>query len=79
MENLVGLEACFGRGDNSYKKIHEVVLSKLKKLSGHKRIITLQGSGSLAIEIMCKNFLGGNVVVVNTGYYSDRVLAYAKT
>jgi len=78
LENLVGLEACFGRGDNSYKKIQEKVLSKLKKLSGHKKIITLQGSGSLAIEIMCKNFLSGNVVVVNTGYYSDRVLSICK-
>ena len=37
LENLVGLEACFGRGDNSYKKIQEKVLSKLKKLSGLSR------------------------------------------
>ena len=32
-----------------------------------------KGSGSLAIEIMCLNFLPGNVTIINTGYYSDRL------
>ena len=72
-ENLVGLAPAFGRGDSSYLKDHKIVLNKLKNFSKHKYITSLQGSGSLAIEIMAYNFLYGNVIVLNTGYYSDRV------
>ena len=32
-----------------------------------------QGSGSLAIEIAIQNFISGKVLLVETGYYSDRV------
>ena len=33
----------------------------------------MQGSASLAIEIMSLNFLFGKVLIVKTGYYSDRI------
>lgn len=72
-ENLSGLRPCFGRGDEDYTKVEESVLGALKKMTGHKHIVRMQGSASLALEIMALNFLYGRVLVVSTGYYSDRL------
>ncbi len=72
-ENILGLRPCFGRNDNDYKRIQNFVINKISKISGQKKTVALQGSGSLAIEIMCLNFLTGNVTIINTGYYSDRL------
>ncbi len=72
-ENITGLRPCFGRNDNDYKNIQNFVINKISKISGQKKTVALQGSGSLAIEIMCLNFLTGNVTIINTGYYSDRL------
>lgn len=72
-ENIMGLRPCFGRNDKDYKKIQNFVINKISRISGQKKTVALQGSGSLAIEIMCLNFLYGNVTVINTGYYSDRL------
>ena len=73
-ENLMGLTPCFGRGDDDYEKMERKVLNKLKSMSGHKQIARMQGSGSLAIEIMCHNFLSGNILIIDTGFYSDRLI-----
>ena len=72
-ENIVGLAPYFGRGDLDYTKIEQNVLSRLKKISGLNKLVTFQGSGSLAIEIALQNFVYGKILVVNTGYYSDRL------
>lgn len=72
-ENLTGLRPCFGRGDADYAQVEEKVLGALKAMSGHRNIARLQGSASLALEIMVLNFLFGRVLVVATGYYSDRL------
>jgi aspartate aminotransferase-like enzyme len=72
-ENLSGLRPCFGRGDADYAQVEERVLGALKAMSGHRQIVRLQGSASLALEIMALNFLFGRVLVVATGYYSDRM------
>ena len=77
-ENLSGLMPCFGRGDTSYMDIEKQVLSDLKKMTGHSKIARLQGSASLALEIMTLNFLYGKVLVVNTGYYSERMIRLSK-
>ena len=77
-ENLSGLMPCFGRGDTSYMDIEKKVLSDLKKMTGHSKIARLQGSASLALEIMTLNFLYGKVLVVNTGYYSERMIRLSK-
>ena len=45
----------------------------LKKISGHKNIVRLQGAASLALEVMILNFLRGNILVIKTGVYSDRI------
>ena len=72
-ENITGLRPCFGRGDDDYAEVEERVLSALKTMTGHKQIVRMQGSASLALEIMALNFLYGRVLVVSTGYYSDRL------
>jgi aspartate aminotransferase-like enzyme len=72
-ENIIGLAPYFGRGDLDYKNIEKSVLNNLKKICGLKKIVPFQGSGSLAIEIALQNFIYGNVLIVNTGYYSDRL------
>ena len=72
-ENITGLRPCFGRGDEDYAQVEEQVLGTLKAMTGHRAIARLQGSASLALEIMALNFLCGSVLVVSTGYYSDRL------
>lgn len=72
-ENIAGLMPCFGRGDEEYASVEENVLDQLKKLSGHRNIARMQGSASLALEVMTLNYLEGNVLVVDTGYYSARM------
>ena len=73
-ENIIGLRPCFGRADKDYDKVEKRVLAKIKKISGQKQIVRMQGSASLAIEIMSLNFLYGRVLIISTGYYSDRIL-----
>lgn len=72
-ENITGLGPFFGRGDKNYQFIENKVLNFLKKISGQKKIVPLQGSATLAIEIMCLNFLSGKVLIIDTGYYSKRI------
>lgn len=72
-ENLLDLEPCFGRNDKKFALKKKRVLNFLKKISGQKNIVSLQGSASLAIEIACHNFLNGKVLIINTGYYSERI------
>ena len=79
LENLSGLRPCFGRGDLKYDKIEDRVLKNILKISGHKNIARLQGSASLALEIMIANFLFGNVLIINTGVYSDRLNYMSET
>lgn len=76
-ENLEGLRPCFGRGDADYLNIEISVLDALRKISGHKFIVRLQGSASLALEIMALNFLYGKVLIIDSGYYSDRLILLA--
>lgn len=73
-ENILGLDPCFGRGDQKYLEVENFVLNKIKKLAGHKKIIRLQGSASLALEIAINNFLYGKVLIIDTGIYSSRLL-----
>ena len=54
--NILGLKNTFGRNDKEYKEIERFVLNKLKKYL-KKNLVTFQGSGTLAIELMVLNFL----------------------
>jgi aspartate aminotransferase-like enzyme len=72
-ENIEGLQPCFGRGDPAYTLLEEQVMENLRAMTGHQHLVRMQGSGSLAIEIMISNFLYGNILVIDSGYYSDRL------
>jgi len=72
-ENITGLRPCFGRGDEDYAEVEKTVLNQLKEMTGHSQIVRMQGSASLALEIMSLNFLFGKVLIVSSGYYSDRL------
>ncbi len=76
--NILGQKNSFGRNDSEYKKIENFVTGKLKKISGKKNLVTFQGSGTLAIELMMLNFLKGNVIIISTGYYSERIYSILK-
>ena len=78
-ENIYSLNPCFGRGDEEYLTKEKFVLKKILNISGQEQIVRMQGSASLAIEIMVLNFLYGKVLIVKTGYYSDRIHYLANT
>lgn len=77
-ENLLGLRPCFGRGDQDYSQVEAAVLSALKTMTGHTHIARLQGSASLALEIASLNFLHGKVLVIDSGYYAQRLASFAQ-
>jgi cytidyltransferase-like protein len=77
-ENLIGMRPAFGRGDQDYDNSEKYVLNALKKLSGHKHITRLQGSATLALEISITNFVAGKVLVIDSGYYSQRLNVLAQ-
>jgi len=72
-ENLQHLKPLFGRGDNEYMQMSEVVTDWIKQLSGQDEVVTMQGSATLALELAAHSFVAGKVLLVSTGYYSDRL------
>ncbi len=72
-ENLQNLRPLFGRGDNEYTKMSEAVNEWIKKLSGQDEVVSMQGSATLALELAAHSFVSGKVLLVSTGYYSDRL------
>jgi aspartate aminotransferase-like enzyme len=72
-ENLNGLRPCFGRGDDDYAAVEAGVMGALQKMSGHANVVRMQGAASLALEVMALNYLYGRVLVVQSGYYSQRL------
>ena len=77
-ENIINISPAFGRGDSEYLSVENRVLNKLKLMSRKKKIVRMQGSGSFAIEVMIANFLNGNVLILKSGYYSDRLINLCK-
>jgi len=78
-ENIAALRPCFGRGDKEYLDKEKFVLKKILNISGQNKIVRMQGSASLALEIMSLNFLFGKVLIIKTGYYSDRLIFLTNT
>ena len=72
-ENLRYLKPLFGRGDNEYTSVSETVINWIKMLSGQDEVISMQGSATLALELAAHSFVSGKVLLVSTGYYSDRL------
>jgi cytidyltransferase-like protein len=71
--NMSDLRAVFGRGDDEYTIIEGIVLKNILKLTGHDKIVRLQGGGTSAIDIATSNFVLGKVLIVDAGYYSKRI------
>ena len=78
-ENLKSIGPAFGRGDSNYEVIETEVLEWIKNLSGQTKIIRMQGSATLAIEVGLENFVLGNVLLIRTGFYSDRIAKILRT
>lgn len=67
------LSTSFGRGDERYDALAGKVERFLLELSGQNHLVSIQGSGSLANQVIAENFLYGRVLVLDTGYYSLRL------
>ncbi len=72
-ENLRHLKPLFGRGDDEYTKMSQAVIDWIKQLSGQDEVVAMQGSATLALELAAHSFVSGKVLLVSTGYYSDRL------
>ena len=72
-ENLKSIKPLFGRGDKEYQQMLSATLSWIKKLSGQDKVVTAQGSSTFALELAAHTFISGNVLILSTGYYSDRL------
>jgi cytidyltransferase-like protein len=72
-ENLEYLKPVFGRGDDEYTLMVESVSNWIKELSGQDEVIMQQGSSTFALELAAHSFVQGSVLLVSTGYYSDRL------
>src|SRR5262249_16763196 len=78
-ENLLGIVPCFGRGDSEYQAIESRVLTSLRRMTGHERIARMQGSASLALEIAIRNFVAGRTLLIDTGYYAERLAGFCRS
>ena len=72
-DNLKHLKPIFGRGDEEYTKMSEAVIEWIKQLCEQDEVVTMQGSATSALELAAHSFISGRVLLVSTGYYSDRL------
>ena len=72
-ENLQRLGPVFGRGDDEYTQMVESVTAWIKELSGQEEVVMAQGSATFGLELAAHSFVSGKVLLVSTGYYSDRL------
>jgi cytidyltransferase-like protein len=73
-ENLINIKPLFGRGDDEYTYMSEEVIKWVKGLSGQDEVVMAQGSATFALELAAHSFISGKILLVSTGYYSDRLL-----
>ena len=72
-ENIKNLKPLYDRGDREYEGIFNNVMSWIKKISQQDDLIAMQGSSTFAIELALSSFVSGNVLIISTGFYSDRL------
>jgi len=72
-ENLEYLRPVFGRGDNAYLEMASAVTDWVKTLCGQDELVVAQGSATFSLELAAHAFVSGKVLLVSTGYYSDRL------
>ena len=78
-ENILSIQPCFGRGDETYEKLENKVLNKIKKYLAILLLLRMQGSASFALEVMISNFIFGLILIIKTGVYSDRLYSMSKS
>ena len=78
-ENAFAVQPLFGRGDADFAEMEERVFYHLRRQSGLPCVARLQGSASLALEVAARSFVSNRVLVVNTGYYCERLIGYCRT
>jgi cytidyltransferase-like protein len=72
-DNIKNLKPIFGRGDAEYDEMSNSVIEWIKDLAGQDEVITAQGSATFALELAAHTFVRGKVLLISTGYYSDRL------
>ncbi len=72
-DNLKYLKPVFGRGDADYEMMANEVSMWIKEISGQDELVMAQGSATFALELAAHTFVKGRVLLVSTGYYSDRL------
>ena len=72
-EATMELRPLFGRGDDDYAQMSKEVIEWIKSLSGQDEVVFAQGSATFGLELAAHSFVRGKVLLVSTGYYSDRL------
>jgi len=72
-ENIKYLKPLFGRGDEEYTSMSNSVVKWIKNISGQDEVVMAQGSSTFALELAAHSFVAGKVLLISTGYYSDRL------
>jgi cytidyltransferase-like protein len=72
-ENIQSLKPLFCRGDEECQQMSEQVISWVKELSGQDQVVMAQGSSTFALELAAHTFISGKVLLISTGYYSNRL------
>lgn len=72
-DNITHLEPLFGRGDEEYTEMSEKVLEWVRNLSEQDEVVYAQGSATFGLELGLHTFVSGKVLLISTGYYSDRL------
>ena len=72
-ENLINIKPLFGRGDAEYTAMANSVINWVTELSGQDEVIFAQGSATFALELAAHTFVSGKVLLISTGYYSNRL------
>ena len=62
----------FGRGDDEYKKIKKRTLDWLSRISSKDIIVPIPGAATTAAYVCFENFLSKKILIINTGFYSQR-------
>lgn len=72
-ENVLNLRPLFGRGDSEYTMMADAVVKWVTQLSGQDEVVFAQGSATFGLELALHSFVAGRVLLISTGYYSDRL------
>jgi 2-aminoethylphosphonate-pyruvate transaminase len=73
-QSILDIKPSFGRDDQEYLDTESFVLENIRRLTGHDQIVRMQGSATTAIDVATSNFVLGNILIVDSGYYSNRLI-----